>query len=180
MEKNTNFKIVIEQDSEADSPRSYCNLGTMVCWHKRYILGDEQPKEDPEEWEKKNLKDCIYWPLYLFDHSGITMRPYPFSCPWDSGQVGWIYVTNEKAKKEYGWEKLSPEREDKVRQYLKHEVELYDHFLTGSCWGYRILEDGEEVDSCWGFYGDTLEYTGIPEHIDKELHGRLEEAWEKR
>ena len=36
-------------------------------------------------------------PLYLYDHSGITMNTTGFSCPWDSGQVGWIYAFKEDA-----------------------------------------------------------------------------------
>ena len=35
------------------NPREECsNLGTMVCWHRRYSLGDEQPSESPDEWIK--------------------------------------------------------------------------------------------------------------------------------
>ena len=25
-------------------------LGTIVCWHRHYALGDEQPAESPEKW----------------------------------------------------------------------------------------------------------------------------------
>lgn len=44
----------------------------------------------------------IVLPLYLYDHSGITMNTTGFSCPWDSGQVGWIYASKEDALKEFG------------------------------------------------------------------------------
>ena len=37
--------------------------------------------------------------LYLYDHSGITMNTTGFSCPWDSGQVGWIYADADCIKK---------------------------------------------------------------------------------
>lgn len=42
-----------------------------------------------------------------------------------------------------------------AEKYLKSEVETYDQYLTGDVYGY-VIEDkeGEELDSCWGFYGE--------------------------
>lgn len=39
------------------------------------------------------------------DHSGLAMQTTSFNDPWDSGQVGWIYVSKEDALKEFGGEK---------------------------------------------------------------------------
>lgn len=39
----------------------------------------------------EQMDGMVILPLYLYDHSGITMNTCGFSCPWDSGQVGWIY-----------------------------------------------------------------------------------------
>ena len=36
------FKVKIFHDSAPQSPREWDNLGTMVCWHRKYCLGDEQ------------------------------------------------------------------------------------------------------------------------------------------
>jgi len=44
------YKIEIEPDLDPMDPREWDNLATMVCWHRRYNLGDEQPEEDPEEY----------------------------------------------------------------------------------------------------------------------------------
>lgn len=142
----------IEHDTDPESPRDWDNLGTMVCWHRRYKLGDEQPNCRPDEFEIP--KGAIYLPLYLYDHSGITMNTIGFSCPWDSGQVGWIYVTREKVLEEYGWDRLTATGRKQIETYLRSEVETYDQYLQGDVWGYVIEdEDGEQVDSCWGFYG---------------------------
>ena len=40
----------------------------------------------------EQMDGMVILPLYLYDHSGITMNTCGFSCPWDSGQVGWIYA----------------------------------------------------------------------------------------
>jgi len=110
--------------------------------------------ETERERVKREYLDTHYvmLPLYLYDHSGITMSTSGFSCPWDSGQVGWIYCTMERARQE--WSGTDDEVRVRAKSYLYGEVEEYDQFLTGDVWGYVIKdEDDEEVDSCWGFYG---------------------------
>lgn len=42
--------------------------------------------------------------------------------------------------------------------YQKCRLTIY--YLSGQCYGYRLYENGEETDSCWGFLGhlgDVLE-----------------------
>lgn len=36
--------------------------------------------------------DVLLMPLYLYDHSGITISTSEFCDPWDSGQIGFIYT----------------------------------------------------------------------------------------
>lgn len=180
------FKVKIYYDSDPQSPREWDNLGTMVCWHRRYNLGDEQPTEGVIDWMREvvcNLTGedhddpnevfnnlVIALPLYLYDHSGITMSTGPFSCPWDSGQVGYIYVTNEKAKKEYSWKKLTAARRKKIEDHLRHEAEVYDQFLRGDVYGYQIEDkDGIEIDSCWGFFGSDHEKSGLMEYVQNNI-----------
>lgn len=91
-------------------------------------------------------------PLYLYDHSGITMNTCGFSCPWDSGQVGWIYADKAMIEQEHG--KITPEILEKVRQTLEAEVKEYDYYLTNQCYGFQLFKEDVEVDSCWGFLGE--------------------------
>ena len=176
------FELEIEQDSSPDSPRTWDNLGTMVCFHKRYNLGDKTDyrSSDYDSWDElkqgiiENEGEVVILPLFLYDHSGITISTTPFSCNWDSGQVGFIFVSKHKIKKE-GID------ETKVLDYLKGEVETYDQYLTGDVWGYRIYEVetcsmGHEhktlVNSCWGFFGEEYaeqEGKSLLEHYEKDL-----------
>ena len=158
MEKTINYKgyeIKIEQDDNTESPREWDNMGTMVCFHRRYNLGDKHDFSDPDEL-REFLKEnkSIALPLFLYDHGGVTMSTGRFSCPWDSGQVGWIYVTEADARKEYGWKKLTKERREKIEKHLEAEVSTFDDYITGNVYGYRVVKDGEETDSCWGYIGD--------------------------
>lgn len=61
---NTQKRIRIEYDDDPMHPRKDMdNLGTMVCWHGRYELGDEQPRQDPAEFRSEMPKDVIELPL---------------------------------------------------------------------------------------------------------------------
>ena len=170
-ERIDNYLIRTYYDDCPESPRSWDNLGTMVCFHKRYSLGDEHDynHNDYNSWDEME-KDIIkkenvgvILPLYLYDHSGITMNTTGFSCNWDSGQVGFIFISKKKMLEEYGGKIVTKKLKERVSEYLKGEVETYDQFLQGDIYGYKIFkvtecdhghEHEEELDSCWGFYGE--------------------------
>ena len=51
--------------------------------------------------------------------------------------------------------KLTKELKKKAEKLLKVEVKTYNQYLQGDVWAYIIKdEDGEHVDSCYGFYGE--------------------------
>lgn len=166
---NTTFNkngltLKIETDEYLRDPRKeFDNLGTMACFHNRYKLGDDHTLSIEEVKEIEDSKKYISLPLYLYDHSGITMRTTPFSCHWDSGKVGVIYVSKEQIRKEYNWKLITKKRLEKIEGYLKGEVETYNQYLTGEVYRYTITNDGtgEEIDSCGGFYGDNWEDNGL-------------------
>lgn len=173
------------QEDSPESPRCWDNLGTMVCFHGRYDLGDKHnyKHDDYNGWDEmekaiiKNENVGVILPLYLYDHSGITMNTTGFSCNWDSGRVGFIYISKKKMLEEYGGKIVTQKLKDRVERYLKGEVETYDQYLTGDVYGYRVfkVENGEEeeLDSCWGFYGEDEcmeEGVGIMEYyISQEV-----------
>lgn len=150
--------VTISQDDDPESPREFDNLGTMVCWHKRYSLGDGKPDCDASEFNPNDSSYAICLPLYLMDHSGISISTRSFRDMWDSGQVGWIFVTKEKLLKEWSRKKLSKKLLALAEKNLICEVETYNQYLTGEVYGYAISienEDGEttDLDSCSGFFG---------------------------
>ena len=115
-------------------------------------------KEFIDKYLPKLEKYIFILPLYLYDHSGLTISTSSFSCPWDSGQIGWIYVKKEHIRKEWGVKRISPKLRGKSMDNLKGEVECYDQFLRGEIYGYVIFHNDEDVGSCWGFYGDPEDY----------------------
>lgn len=184
LSNNTELRILYDLDPI--DPRSEDNLSSMVCFHRRYNLGDnhDYSSSDFNDWSElkeqieKDNDIAIILPLYLYDHSGITISTSPFSCSWDSGQIGYIFITKETIRNNYNVKRISKKMLERIRKYLLSEVETYDHYLTGQVFGFQIIEksfcekcETEEediIDSCWGFYGYNLTENGILEYLDSE------------
>jgi hypothetical protein len=203
----TTKKIVkVYQDSDPSSPREWDNLGTIAYKHSRYNLGEEKI-DDPIEWLEDMLgipnsykytnerlseleyifyKKFIAEPVYIYDHGSVAISTSPFGCRWDSGKVGYIYISKADALKEYGGKIVTKKLRERIEGYLSAEIETYSQYLSGDVYGFRVFEieadeDGDfdednednEIDSCWGFYGSDFLNNGMADHIDKELHEQL-------
>jgi hypothetical protein len=245
-EKLTDGRAVIGylvHDQDPSDPMENENFGHMICWHRRYTLGEKHSYEKPldlwkdlagdaveridtetdaelEEWsnanpqfglgskemgdkadeliEKANRliheeveKNYIVLPLYLYDHGGITMSTGSFGDKWDSGQVGYIYVSNEEVLENWSVKSLDdpvdykdgkppkPARERAI-DLLEAEVEEYANYLEGDCWGTCVQvfdPEGKEIgddDVVWGITGHEwamselkMEVKGTVEHLLK-------------
>lgn len=207
------YILKVEQSDYADDPRSWDNLCTMTCWHRHYSLGDKHNYDGIEDFFQTLCKEVLnkgydetaelFWrdmlkmlkesdlilikAINMYDHGGITVSTsncYPYNDRWDSGIVGFIYVTKKTIFEECGdiTEENWKERADK---YLEGEMKTYDQYLTGDVYGYRLTktviqqdkcphcgevikeyEDEEDVDSCWGFYGNCIEENGILDYLN--------------
>lgn len=102
-------------------------------------------------------KDIVMLPLFLYDHSGITMRTSGFSCPWDTSIVGWIYADKAMIEAEYG--SFTKESVTTATALLQAEVKSYDLYLTGQCYGYSLYDGEEEIESSYDFLGDLDDFT---------------------
>ncbi len=174
------MKITIWYDECADDPRKYNDcLGTMACFHKRYSIGDETHKnEDPFEFQDwvTTSKDVATWfPIYMLDHSGLTIRTYSFDDPWDSGLLGYIYVTKEKVRKEYGVKRISSKLMKKVDDILIAEVEEMDYYLRGEVYCLEAVKGEETFDAVCGIFG----YKRLREYLKTELPEEFQPVVEK-
>jgi len=193
----TEVILTIKRDDDPASPLEWDRLGVMACWHGRGNFGDVQPKDPPGVYKKDNVPEgSVELPLFLFDHSGYTISTDSSqfraadSHGWDWGQLGFIYCTPDKIRSEYSCQEITPEIVEKVKEALRGEVKDYNSYLQGSIWGY-ILKRAKPAckecghveykeDSCWGFFGDTLEETGLLTEITGVNKSVIEEAWERR
>lgn len=149
-----NYRIEIHHDECSECPRNWDNIGTLWARHRRYNLCDDEAKEISREFfERKNLeKFYIVLPVYMYEHGNILLSTSPFSCPWDSGQLGFIYASKEKIRKEFSVKKISKELKNKVFEIFECELKTYSQYLNGECYGYKVFNGEKEVDSCWGYY----------------------------
>jgi hypothetical protein len=158
-----NYQIQLCYDTFPDNPRtSWDNLGVINCFHKRYNLGEAHNFNEPQElieWIEANQDKIYYLPLYMYEHGNITISATPFQCRFDSGQIGFIYITKELAE---------AEGIKKPYDLLAHEIKVYDHYLKGETYGAMILDQsGEVIDSQFGYLGDTDE-------VIKEAKGMID------
>lgn len=132
-------RIMQEEDPSFGDPRDADNLGTMVCWHPDYVLGDEQiggsrgavktafetergrtdfeSMEQIERYLRVARGAVVVLPLYLLDHSGISMSAgsntvgrgdtaipgggsdsWGNSRGWDTTMCGFIYTTKDRIR----------------------------------------------------------------------------------
>ena len=173
--ENEKYKLEIFDDLNPCSPREFDNLGTMVCFHRRYNLGDETElkSSDFSSWEElesylyKEENALIAIPVFMYDHSGLWINTTGFSCPWDSGQIGYIYVSKEKVRREYSCKRISKKLKNMIREILCSEVDLYNDYLCGNVYGFTLTnkENAEEIDSSCGFYGTDYIENGIFDYV---------------
>ena len=156
--KHNGRKVTIYADLDAESPRTaYDNLATLVCWHRRRNLGDEQIEGMTEDELRVRVTEhgeeiLAMLPLFVYEHGGVTMSTGAFGDRWDSGQVGWAYVTKTSAEAmgcvRAKWDTA------RYIEAIKGEVETYAMYLRNEVYGFEIEgTDGDSLDACWGFYG---------------------------
>ena len=180
--------ITIGQDCDNESPRDWGHGSTILYGHNHYTIGEVSISEwegefydrydrEPASWKDwamfvREHRDAIcIKPVYMYDHSGITISTGPFSCPWDSGQVGIIYTTQAIIDKNWAHCKTQPTMED-IDRGLESEIDVYDQYLRGEIYYYSI--DGDLCnDSLGGMYGD------IDDYVKKTAQDEIDAAYER-
>jgi len=159
-------KIEVFYDEDYDSRECFEDiLGKAVCYHERYNLGSERAKNTDmysswrdwleEEVLKPNNNQVVYLPLYLYDHSGISISTTPFECRWDSGQVGYIYATKAEIRKWFAVKRCTQKVIEKALEVFISIIKEYDSYLRGEVYGFTITSIcNNDLESIWGYVGD--------------------------
>ena len=91
-------------------------------------------------------KDHVFLPVYRYRHGGDALSTVPYSDPWDSGQIGWIYATREQVRERFGtWNDFTVPL---CKQVLENEIQTYSDYLKGENYVYDLISDrtGEVID----------------------------------
>lgn len=194
VENYRGYQIETDSDEDASNPRDDDNLGSLVCWHSRYRLGDDNPRQAADqylEWLALNkvgrgellgeevisderiqeilAKHFVVLPVYLYDHSGLCMQTSPFSCSWDSGQVGWIHCERTKAQ---SWFSLDFSQ-TRIETCLTQEVSSYSTYLSGGYLRYVVRHKRRCVDSCGGFEDEQECLVEAKSVVDRNIIHRI-------
>ena len=171
----------VEQDLYEDNPRNWSNLSKMLCFHRRYSLGDVDLAdelgisaddfggwEEVERWIWNHEDPLFVWPVSMLDHSGISIWiGYPTD-PWDSGQIGFIYVRKEDVRKNFEVKRISKKLKKEVERIVQAEFETYKKYVEGDVYRITIKTLNGDEDSLGGFYLDS--WGGYSE-VRKRIHG---------
>lgn len=156
----------IEQDTSATSPSEWEDKNLfLVANHRNCYIpepGEKRIPGDRAEIENKYRRTHWIFPLEAYIHSGVVLAlsgegRFP-DRQWDVSQLGMVFV----AKKEWRLSKSA-------RKAALSKVEEWNQYLSGDVWGFVIEdENGNHVDSCWGFYGR--------EYAEQEAKSALQSA----
>lgn len=145
------MKYEIIQDENADSPSDSGDTSLFLVGNHRdfYVPepGEKTITSDPAILIEPYKKTHWILPLEAYIHSGVHLSlsregNYP-DRRWDVSQLGFVFVE----KKYWGLQKSA-------RKAALSLIESWNQYLSGDVWGYVITDDdGNEVESCWGFYG---------------------------
>lgn len=166
--KQTGMRVTKTIDECPINPREWYNLTTMICHHNRYALGDvEESRQFNGFTSLKELKQALVEhygemayiePLSLYDHSMQTLAIGEPTDAWDSGYVGFIFVTKDRARKAYGVKRITKSILERIKKSARAEVEEYNKVcLWGEVYNLMLEKVFTNVDD---------EYDSFEEYAD--------------
>lgn len=141
-------------------------------------LGEQSDEVTMEMAMALAEKFYVIAPCWLYDHGGISMSRGS-QCMWDSGQVGFQYISLRKLRELYGADLTEEQLRELGEKVLDQELETYDQYLQGDVYGYVIEDaDGVEVDACWGYFGLQYAKDSANEVVEALMESRARADWE--
>ena len=149
--------------------------------HGRYDLGQYENSLDQyaySNWEeyKKALIDIyapvFIFPVYMLDHSGLAFSITPLNNKWDSGQLGWAYLTEDDVL-DIAEITDEPVTKDSAKELLIKELSAYEAYYNGIAYSLEVGDKNGEICPFMLFFGDDFETNGIVDMIPEEF-GRKE------
>lgn len=183
------YSVEIFADNDAENPLEWSDT-VLVTAHRRSNFGGiplpfdacsiEDAFDEHLAGEGLVRRDVIWEPVYLYNHSGYALSTSPFGDRWDSGRLGFIYVSRAAIRQEFRAKRISAKLEQRIVTRLEAELELVENWLNGEIYRYHIpdLDQG-----CGGFFGCHHERSGLiaaaTEVINDEMKWRRTRRFNK-
>lgn len=126
---------------------------------------------DVDEWTLAMLDKLeaglAYW-VDRFEHGNCvwSLSGQGPQCRWDNSPCAGFMYWDHKPE-EIGDASLPPDaRKAALEKDAECTLEVYTQWCNGDCYGYQIADaiTGEDLDSCWGFFGDDI-WRGVKEGL---------------
>lgn len=164
-----------EKDIDHLNPRLDDCFCVIVADHPKYDIGDTEHgyrEENGYEWGPDSLQEihadivkthpgCIIRPLFLMDHGlvGVSLKDYRDK--WDSGQVGWVFVSRQMIRDNWGIKRVTKEYIERAEALMASEVEEYSRWLEGCVYTFKVTNpatgESEKGDPMIGMHSTQLE-----------------------
>ena len=172
-------KAELVYDQHATTPRECDNLGTiLIAPNKSHWIANSDVAVDTsipfgknpfEHWENlrreqlklKKSDIAVVYPITKYEHGAISLS-LGYTKGWDYTVSGFVYVTKDTLRKEYGVKRITKSMLNNAKNCLQTELDTLSSWLNGDCYGwqikeYSIAEDGlswqevDTLDACWGY-----------------------------
>lgn len=152
-----NYRVNITYCTEYDNPRTDwdCNAAHFVTRHRRYSLTESSDIEGEinalAEKYRISIKGksflgainalnayCVIKPIAMYEHSGITVW---FGSPndrWDSGYIGYGYITEDDVNACGRNEKDYPTWRDQAEAIMNDEMDTFDRYCRGEVYDMEV------------------------------------------
>jgi hypothetical protein len=178
-----------ECDERSSDP--FDTMIRLVQKRDRFFNADDEKWDcfvgDALRHEVQRLMEKYYVtvPVFMYEHSGVSLSTAPFSCIWDSGQIGFIFADKLDRMLENTATEWTDDLQKKTIGLLESEINILDQYVSGQVYGF-ICEETEEEEpderdwdysaECYGFYGDDPKSNGMEGHLPDFLMATLIEA----
>ena len=163
------YQVEIIYDHDAEDPLNGYDDVKLYAPHRRYRFGNVN--HDAPKGTR------IKVPVYMYDHSGLAVSTTPFSCHWDSGRLGTMFIENEDLKNIDTGDEMD---------YLMSVFSEWSYYVSGEAYCLDISLRGEVIESISGHFGldgvkeaarDTIDMHITTEHMARQSEiGRMERS----
>ena len=156
------YRIELMHDCDPITPREWDNVAHFCFWHGRYNMAQElkQYTSAPELKELRRAHpDAYIYPVYMYDHSNISLSLGRFGCRFDSGLLGFAIVDKSRASDVFGITELTEER---AREIVSDELQEYEQYINGEVYAVSIDKIQSVTHKIYALNGELLrEYDDV-------------------
>jgi hypothetical protein len=130
-----------------------------------YLCKDSKTTKEANKAVIEEIKKFyVILPVFVLDHSGISISTRDFNDSWDSYIAGFIYVDNYKVMEVNDILLFDGNTVEDTERILNAEIEIYNNYVQGNVFGFILEEKAtcqcckhteyNHINSCWRFYGE--------------------------